>query len=80
MVIDSGVWFGVKRAGAGVLFSHAFSGELQTVSVVDEAVEDGVAERWIAEHRRVLQPSTGSFLTSRSRIGGTPYSAIGLRF
>ena len=35
---------------AGVLFSHAFSGELQAVSVVNEAIEDGVAEGWVSDH------------------------------
>jgi hypothetical protein len=29
---------------AGVLFSHAFSGELKAVSIVNEAVQDRVAE------------------------------------
>ena len=29
---------------SGVLFSHAFSGELKAVSIVNEAVEDRVAE------------------------------------
>ena len=44
MVIGSGVWGCVKRLIAGVLFSHAFSGELKAVSIVNEAVEDRVAE------------------------------------
>ena len=35
---------------AGVLFSHAFSGELKAVSVVNEAVQDGVAEGWVADN------------------------------
>ena len=35
---------------AGVLFSHAFSGELKAVSVVNEAIQDGVAECWIADN------------------------------
>lgn len=34
---------------AGVLFSHAFSGELKAVSIVNEAVQDGVAEGGIAD-------------------------------
>jgi hypothetical protein len=34
---------------AGVLFSHAFSGELKAVSVVNEAVQDGVAEGGVAD-------------------------------
>ena len=35
---------------AGVLLSHAFSGELQTVSVVNEAIQDSVAEGWVADN------------------------------
>src|SRR6202140_3038202 len=35
---------------AGVLFSHTFSGELQAVSVVNEAIEDGVAEGGVSDH------------------------------
>ena len=35
---------------AGVLLSHAFSGELQAVSVVNEAIQDGVAEGWVADN------------------------------
>ena len=34
---------------AGVLFSHAFSGELKAVSVVNEAVQDGVAEGGVTD-------------------------------
>ena len=35
---------------AGVLLSHAFSGELKAVSVVNEAIQDGVAEGWVADN------------------------------
>jgi hypothetical protein len=42
MVIGSGVWGGVKSLITGVLFSHAFSGELKAMSIVNEAVQDGV--------------------------------------
>jgi hypothetical protein len=34
---------------AGVLFSHAFSGELKAVSVVNKAIQDGVAKGGIAD-------------------------------
>ncbi len=44
MVIGSGVWDDVKSLIAGVLLSHAFSGELKAVSIVNEAVQDCVAE------------------------------------
>ena len=44
MVIGSGVWGGVKSLIAGVLFSHAFSGELKAMSIMNEAVQDRVAE------------------------------------
>ena len=49
MVIGSGVWGGVKSLIAGVLFSHAFSRELKAVSVVNEAVQDGVAQGGVAD-------------------------------
>ena len=43
-----GDWFrrlgGVKSLIAGVLFSHAFSGELKAMSIMNEAVQDRVAE------------------------------------
>ena len=35
---------------AGVLLSHAFSGELKAVSVVNEAIQDGVAEGGVADN------------------------------
>ena len=34
---------------AGVLFSHAFSGELKAVSIVNEAVQDRVAEGGVTD-------------------------------
>jgi hypothetical protein len=34
---------------AGVLLSHAFSGELKAVSVVNEAIQDGVAQSGVAD-------------------------------
>src|SRR6266542_3512595 len=34
---------------AGVLLSHAFSGELKAVSVVNEAVQDGVAQGGVTD-------------------------------
>ena len=40
------------RCGGGqcrVAFSHGLSFQMDAVSVVDEAVEDGVAEGWIAD-------------------------------
>ena len=48
MVIGSGVWGGVKSLIAGVLFSHAFSGELKAMSIMDDAIEDGVGKGRIA--------------------------------
>ena len=32
-----------------VLFAHRFAGQLDQFVVVDEAVEDGVGERWVLE-------------------------------
>ena len=49
MVIGSGVWDGVKSLIAGVLLSHAFSGELKAVSIVNEAVQDRVRVCGIAD-------------------------------
>lgn len=34
---------------AGVLLSHAFSGKLKAVSVVNEAIEDRVAESGVTD-------------------------------
>src|SRR5258708_6493462 len=50
IVIGSGVLVGVKSLIAGVLFSHAFSGELKAVSVVNKAIQDGVAEGGVADN------------------------------
>jgi hypothetical protein len=44
MVIGSGVWGGVKSVIAGVLLSHAFSGELKAMSVMNKTVQDGIAQ------------------------------------
>ncbi|GLR93524.1 hypothetical protein ACVMFA_007275 [Bradyrhizobium liaoningense] len=38
-------WLAVKGDGFGAAFSHAFSGELEAVGVVDEAIENGVGLR-----------------------------------
>ena len=35
---------------AGVLFSHAFSGELKAVGVVNEAIQDGIAEGGVSDN------------------------------
>ncbi len=48
-VIGSGVCGFVKCSVSGVLFSHAFSGELKAVGIVNEAVEDGVAQCGVAD-------------------------------
>ena len=39
----------VKRTGSGTLLSHAFSGELKAVGVVDKTIQDGVSEGGIRE-------------------------------
>ncbi|MBB5049969.1 hypothetical protein HNR60_004754 [Rhodopseudomonas rhenobacensis] len=49
LVIGSGVRGFVKRSVSGVLFSHAFSAELEAVGIVNEAVQDGVAQCWVAD-------------------------------
>ena len=48
--IDLSLWRGVKRAFSGFVFTHAFSFDLQSVGVVNDAVEDGVGQRWIADN------------------------------
>src|SRR5271154_1563904 len=40
---------GDVKASAGFGFSHAVSGEVEAVGVVDEAVEDGVGEGGVAD-------------------------------
>jgi len=40
-------WLAVKGDGFGAAFSHAFSGELEAVGVVDEAIENGVGDRGV---------------------------------
>lgn len=67
MVIGSGVWGGVKSLIAGVLLSHAFSGELKAVSVVNETVQDGVAQGGVTEHLSMPSFSIGWYLRSRSQ-------------
>ena len=47
--IDSGDGGGVKRSLSGGDFSHAFSSHGEPVGVVDEAVQDGVGERRVAD-------------------------------
>lgn len=50
----------------GVLLSHAFSGELKAMSVMNEAVQDGVAKGGVTEHDRVPLFLSGSCLMSLS--------------
>jgi hypothetical protein len=40
-------WLAVKGDGFGAAFSRAFSGELEAVGVVDEAIENGVGDRGV---------------------------------
>ncbi len=43
----------VARSSGGwslTLLSQALAGQLDTVGVVDKAVEDGIGDRWIADH------------------------------
>ena len=51
-MIGSGDCGRVKSLIAGVLFSHAFSGELKAMSIMNEAVQDGVAEGGITYDRQ----------------------------
>ena len=72
MVIGSGVCVGVKSLISGVLLSHAFSGELKAVSVVNEAIQDGVAEGWVADN---VVPMFNGDLTGDDGGGATVGSA-----
>lgn len=78
-VIGSGVCGFVKCSVSGVLFSHALSGELKAVGIVNEAVEDGVGVGGVAEHGRVPLFLNGSCLTSRSLTRIISYLGTGLR-
>ena len=47
--MESEIFGVVKGAGFGGSLSHAFSGELQAVGVVDEAIQDRVGESGVAD-------------------------------
>jgi hypothetical protein len=47
--IDSGDGGAVKRSLSGGEFSHAFSSHREPVGGVDEAIQDGVGERRVAD-------------------------------
>ena len=72
MVIGSGVWDDVKSLIAGVLFSHAFSGELKAVSIVNEAVQNCVAEGGVADD--VMPMFDGDLAGDDCR--GTPMAVV----
>ncbi len=48
----------------GLLFTHGLAVEFEAVGVVDEAVEDGIGEGWIADH--LVRWSSGSWLVMRT--------------
>jgi hypothetical protein len=47
--MGSGLTGLVKGFGDGGVSSHAFSSELEAVGAVNEPVENGVGERWVAD-------------------------------
>jgi len=49
------------------------------MGVVDDAIENGIGDGWLAEHGRVLQFLTGSFLRSRSQTRIISCLAIGFQ-
>jgi hypothetical protein len=55
---------------AGVLLSHAFSGELKAVSVVNEAIQDGVAEGWVAVDEKVKDVTVPFATPSLAMVSG----------
>ena len=69
------VKFGTLRSD----LSHAVSIECEAVSIVDEAVEDGVGDGRITEHCRAPQSSIWWCPRSRLRTRDIPYSAASLR-
>lgn len=69
----------VKSLIARVLLSHAFSGELQAMSIMNEAVQDSVAQGWVTEHDRVPLFLSGSCLTLRSLTRIIFFLGAGLR-
>ncbi len=49
-VMGSGYGGDVKSVALGNKLAHAFSLQDKAVSIMDEAVEDGVSQGWIADH------------------------------
>ena len=48
--MGSGYGGDVKSVALGNKLAHAFSLQDKAVSIMDEAVEDGVSQGWIADH------------------------------
>jgi hypothetical protein len=46
---ESGLRLPVKGDGFGAAFSHAFTGKLEAVGVMDEAIENGVGDRGVSD-------------------------------
>ena len=59
--------------------SHAVTFKGDTVGVVDDPVEDGICDGWLAEHARVQLFLNGSYLASRSLTRIIFFLGIGLR-
>ena len=73
---------GVRRSWFflfGGLTAQAVAFELDAVCIVNDAVQDRIAEGGIAEHVRVPLFLNGSCLTSRSRIRIIFFLGTGLR-
>lgn len=37
------------RVRLGALFSHALAGEIDAIGVVNEAIQDGIGQRWVCD-------------------------------
>jgi hypothetical protein len=62
----------------GAPFAQALAGELDAVGVVHDAIENGVSERWIPDHRRVPLFRVDWWLGFRSSILITRFSVSAL--
>ena len=47
------------------MFAQALTGKFDAVGVVDEAIQHGVGDRGITDHRRIPHFLMGIYLTSR---------------
>lgn len=61
----------------GLRFAPAFAGQRDAMGIVHQTVEDGVGQRWIAEHFKLPLTSNELFLPLPLRIRVTRCMASG---